>query len=738
MKYQTIFEEARPIERLNNVVRVKVDAPQTLTNTLFLEHVTRVDGSPTEIIIARQGEDIFQSNDYGESWGKFNLGFIPERCFTVSDGSHIIFSSEYNSLKLYSPEWEVIHEIGGFPHPWHGSWSIDESSLGTIVWGEYAYSDSTLSVFRSTNRGLEWEKVMTVEGGGDDPHSGYIRHFHTCQNDPTDPNRWTLSSGDTDTQCRMWSSNDDGKSWTEISFVPKKISGLDNPRLVSPKLWRRTSEKDLGDRIIFPTDDNHTKTGSRLVVVDKNDLERAEIIGKLGPNEVRNLIDVGNNFFVTISESKNDKNSIYVHLCHPEHGSFPIMEIPNELKLKSNGCNSISSKSGIGGVFWTFHDGIAIRKRPKILRWTVTLEDDDEGQNDEPSDNNALPQTESESFDSAYPEPPSPKKSSRDALPFVNPVDPAQRNLAIDELLERAVQDNLVGLPPYDYAGRYITLHRQDILNNKVVQFDEELGIPLNKYSHLDEPIPYPVSVGLYALEQYSKFIEYSDEENLAKFLHACDWIIENQEDEGVWQCPFDYTFFKERGGEMKEGWPSALGQGYCISSLCRYLAYQRSIGASEELVGMISAKIERGIAPFIMRVEDGGVMRKFMGEMVFFEEYPTPKPSFVLNGYIFSLLGLYDAWKTIESDEAANLYREGLQTLIRILPFYDLGDRSAYDLTHLQEGNESAPPNPARRGYHDTHLRLLDAINGIESGIFQDVLTRWVLYRYGVPAPNN
>ena len=100
--------------------------------------------------------------------------------------------------------------------------------------------------------------------------------------------------------------------------------------------------------------------------------------------------------------------------------------------------------------------------------------------------------------------------------------------------------------------------------------------------------------------------------------------------------------------------------------------------------------------------------------------------------------MGLYDAWKIIDSDLAKTLYNDGIQTLQASLPFFDLGDRSSYDLTHLQEGNESMPPNPARQGYHDTHIRLLDAIDVIEGGKFNDVLVRWILYRYGIPSSNN
>ena len=111
----------------------------------------------------------------------------------------------------------------------------------------------------------------------------------------------------------------------------------------------------------------------------------------------------------------------------------------------------------------------------------------------------------------------------------------------------------------------------------------------------------------------------------------------------------------------MKKGWVSALAQGYCISSLCRLLSHIRSNERDEELESLIASKIEGALHPFQIEVESGGIKRKFLQVFSFYEEYPTPKPSFVLNGFIFSLLGLYDAWKTIESDLAKILYNDGI-----------------------------------------------------------------------------
>jgi len=73
------------------------------------------------------------------------------------------------------------------------------------------------------------------------------------------------------------------------------------------------------------------------------------------------------------------------------------------------------------------------------------------------------------------------------------------------------------------------------------------------------------------------------------------------------------------------------------------------------------------------------------------YEEYPTSPPSFVLNGFIYSLLGLYDL-KAIApynySIEANLLYEQGIKSLKKMLLLFDTGSGTSYDLRHFTLGS--------------------------------------------------
>ncbi len=65
-----------------------------------------------------------------------------------------------------------------------------------------------------------------------------------------------------------------------------------------------------------------------------------------------------------------------------------------------------------------------------------------------------------------------------------------------------------------------------------------------------------------------------------------------------------------------------------------------------------------------------------------FYEEYTAEVPTLVLNGMIFSLCGLLDFARVFpENDLGKKLVSEGFSTLENILPDYDLGFWSRYNL---------------------------------------------------------
>lgn len=78
------------------------------------------------------------------------------------------------------------------------------------------------------------------------------------------------------------------------------------------------------------------------------------------------------------------------------------------------------------------------------------------------------------------------------------------------------------------------------------------------------------------------------------------------------------------------------MGQGQAISLLSR--AFYHS-GGNELYLNTAYAALK----PFKVLSNNGGVLSEFMNLYPWYEEYPTVPPIFILNGFMYSLIGLYD-----------------------------------------------------------------------------------------------
>lgn len=173
------------------------------------------------------------------------------------------------------------------------------------------------------------------------------------------------------------------------------------------------------------------------------------------------------------------------------------------------------------------------------------------------------------------------------------------------------------------------------------------------------------------------------------------------------------------------------MGQGHAISVLSR--AYYHS-GEDKYLNAAI-----RGLKPFKVPSSKGGITASFLGKYIWYEEYPTTPPSFILNGFIYSLIGLYDL-KSITSGKDANdalkLFEQGMTSLKNMLTLYDTGSGTTYDLRHF---TLKTAPNIARWDYHSTHINQILLLSTIDNDqIFTTTAERWIGYMNGKRAAHN
>ncbi|MFB5195219.1 D-glucuronyl C5-epimerase family protein [Neobacillus sp. KR4-4] len=277
----------------------------------------------------------------------------------------------------------------------------------------------------------------------------------------------------------------------------------------------------------------------------------------------------------------------------------------------------------------------------------------------------------------------------------------------------------------YDFKGIYLNFDKISV-EKWNVSFDEK-GIPKTNFRW--GTYHYPITIAHYGLQHHGLYLISNQEVNKQIFLKVADWLLENQNENGSWASYFDHMYYKGRTQVMNSPWCSSLGQGLSISVLTRafHITGERKY---------LDSALE-GFKIYAIPVENGGVLRRFENEYLFYEEYPTEPASYVLNGFIYSLLGLYDLYKTSNDVLVEFYFLEGLKTLKRMLPLYDLGNRTAYDLTHYT--TDGGFPNVARWGYHVTHVHLLMAVYAIDQDPkVKTILNRWIDYIDGKTVREN
>ncbi|XP_071527790.1 D-glucuronyl C5-epimerase B [Panulirus ornatus] len=223
--------------------------------------------------------------------------------------------------------------------------------------------------------------------------------------------------------------------------------------------------------------------------------------------------------------------------------------------------------------------------------------------------------------------------------------------------------------------------------------------------------------------------ITLASAEHLHHFYDAANWLLKHQDEHGGWSIPVPR---KVISGvlELGAGWYSAMAQGQAMSLLVRATHHS---GDSRYLKAAI-----RATALFSVNATHGGVRTYFPGGYVWYEEYPTNPSLFVLNGFIYSLLGLYDLKEFSRelSNNSGDLFENGMRSLKRLLPLYDTGWGSLYDLRHF---TTHVAPNRARWDYHTTHITQLLLLASIDTDpVISSTAQRWKDYMNGHRAKHN
>jgi len=229
-------------------------------------------------------------------------------------------------------------------------------------------------------------------------------------------------------------------------------------------------------------------------------------------------------------------------------------------------------------------------------------------------------------------------------------------------------------------------------------------GIPNHLLSN-GNLIYFPIFITQKALGHWDRWLLDNSEADREQFLLLTQWLVGRQDDRGGWDTwsPFETNVCSKY---------SAMTQGQALSVLSRAsLLTGRTVYHSHA---------EKALELMLTSVDDGGVT-SFEHGHAFLEEAPKKPVCTILNGWIFSLFGLYDFNLCFSDKAASGLFDRTLNSLVEHLADYDSGYWSYYNSCR----------NLASPFYHELHLSQLSAMSMIaDDPVFDECYARWRTYQ--------
>jgi len=248
----------------------------------------------------------------------------------------------------------------------------------------------------------------------------------------------------------------------------------------------------------------------------------------------------------------------------------------------------------------------------------------------------------------------------------------------------------------------YIDLHKYLVISGHYerVVYDRE-GIPMFRYNPPLGIRYSPTAVALHALVHYQR-------KEYGKFLRYVKWLVLNAYISG--RCALLYFDFPFPPRAYSSHWVSGMTQGLAASVMARAFIY-----SNNEVYKILAEKFTKGM---LIPIQNGGPFL-VSGNDLWIEEYPLERPpKHVLNGFIFSILGIRDVYLITEERDYHDLFLRCTATLRRNMHLFDLGLWSRYDASVI------APPH-----YHFLNTLLVYVIGLLVNA--EDLLAtarRWMV----------
>lgn len=237
---------------------------------------------------------------------------------------------------------------------------------------------------------------------------------------------------------------------------------------------------------------------------------------------------------------------------------------------------------------------------------------------------------------------------------------------------------------------------KQTILDNN--------GIPINT-TIAGIKAYFPITIFQYGLGLYDLYLIKKEDNYKKEFINIVNWAVSNQLGNGMWDC------MGKLNNQVHET-QSSMCQGEGASLLLRAYALTND----NKYYSCATKAIDFMLRP----VEEGGTT-SYIDNDIIFQEYVSKYNLSVLNGWIFSIFGLYDYTLINKDKKYLEILKKTLETLKKYLIKYDRKYWTNYD-------TKKTIASPFYHNLHINQLCILYKLFDIEE--FNYYSKKWKKYQ--------
>ena len=229
-------------------------------------------------------------------------------------------------------------------------------------------------------------------------------------------------------------------------------------------------------------------------------------------------------------------------------------------------------------------------------------------------------------------------------------------------------------------------------------------GIPYKVYSSVGDQYN-PARVAAYSLAHFNRFVSKGDRKSKEIFLDCADWFLSKSS--GRFEYFFDW-------GRLRAPWISCMTQGEAASVLIRGYRLTQNFRYLE--------CAEKSLEPFFLKIQEDGVQSHLSDGSIFLEEYPSASPTHVLNGFMFSLIGLAEFVDESQSEKHKLLLNKLIISLNKNIYLWNTGKWSLYEDPNIAGGKNFCTPS-----YQNLQIsQLIWLVNRIDFSEINGVIHSW------------